>query len=297
MEYVPFVVLFSAFICFATCDPQACTYTETTYTYECNANNWNLPLTYQEFNYTPQVLSIINANGELPYTTPNGPTFSGFEEFNTSAVSDVTPSLYITCASGAQLILTSGTFQNMSHVKEVYFQSCTILNLAASVFIGFIDLNVLSFDRGSVDAINFNAFSGVDIYPMSGIPNPMGILKFSNSKLIENQLPNGVLFALTNIEHVVLDNVDINMVQTDMFKYNKKLRTVSMRNALITSLDTQFLDGMTSVSNINLHGINWECSCSNAWFLSTMTANNITLDGDIVCATPTVHEGKYYGGQ
>ncbi|XP_069107228.1 uncharacterized protein [Argopecten irradians] len=283
------------FLCGLACvfgDPQACTYTEDTKSYECNAHNWALPLQLTQFNYTPQVLSLVQVNGELPSAAPSGPTFEGFDGIDNSTFDpNYVPSLHIRCAAAGQLILTSGSFANMSYVQELRFFACQVLNLPDSVFSEFIELNYLSFDGGSVSNVGFDVFSGLDIYPLT-VPNPMGALAFRNAQITSAGLPNGALYNLENITKIIIENAALRVLQPDMFKRSTKLTHISLDRNPFTKISDGLFADLSALTVVSMRGISWECTCPQMWFEDYLAENNITLLGDIVCDSPTDFQGK-----
>ncbi|OWF35447.1 uncharacterized protein LOC110442949 [Mizuhopecten yessoensis] len=273
-------------------DPQACTYTESSNSYECNAHNWALPLQLTQFNYTPQVLSLIQVNGELPSSAPSGPTFDGFDGIDSSTLDpNYVPSLHIRCAITGQLILTPGSFANMSYINELRFFDCSVLNLADTVFSELVELNYLSFDGGLVSNVGFDAFSGLNIYPMA-VPNPLGLLAFRNSQLTSSGLPNGVLYNLENITQIIIENSALRVLQPDMFKKSTKLTYISLDSNPFTKITEGLFAELSALSVVSMSGISWDCTCPQLWFEDYLTENNITLIGDIVCNTPSDYENK-----
>ncbi|XP_060075670.1 reticulon-4 receptor-like 2 [Ylistrum balloti] len=280
--------------CFALVfgDPQACTYTETTNSYECNAHNWALPLQLTQFNNTPQVLSLVQVNGELPSSAPSGPTFDGFEGIDNSTFdTNYVPSLHIRCASTGQLILTSGSFSNMSYIKELRFFDCMILNLADTVFSELVELNYLSFDGGSVSNIGFDAFLGLNIYPMD-VPNPMGALAFRNAQITSSGLPNGALYNLVNITKLIIENSALRVLQPDMFKKSTKLTYISLDKNPFTKITEGLFADLPALTVVSMRSISWDCTCPQLWFEDYFTTNNISMIGDIICDTPSDYYNK-----
>ncbi|XP_033764259.1 uncharacterized protein LOC117345303 [Pecten maximus] len=273
-------------------DPQACTYTESTNSYECNAHNWALPLQLAQFNYTPQVLSLVQVNGELPSSAPSGPTFDGFDGIDNSTFDpNYVPSLHIRCAATGQLILTSGSFANMSHVQELRFFDCAVLNLPDAVFSELIELNYLSFDGGSVSNIGFDVFSGVNIYPMA-VPNPLGALAFRNAQITSSGLPNGALYNLVNFTKLIIQNSALRVLQPDMFKKSTKLTHILLDSNPFTKITDGLFSDLQALTVVSMRDISWDCTCPQMWFEDYLTANNISLLGDIVCNSPTDYQNK-----
>ncbi|XP_069107237.1 reticulon-4 receptor-like 2 [Argopecten irradians] len=279
-------------------DPQGCTYDSTLKEYSCNARNWAPPLVYSDFDNVPQVLKLIEIDGALSYTGPA--TFDGFENMNTALFDgNIVPALHIRCVSGGSLIMYNGTFDNMNWVKELRIFDCIILSIPDDVFSSFGTLNYFSIDGGSISNMGFNSFNGVNIERMSSVPEPLGMLAFRNTQITSGGLPNGVLYSLANVSTIILDNIHVRVIQKDMFQASTKVTHISMKNNPFLELPADMFDKTTSLTTLELSGIDWVCTCPNLWIWTFLASHNVTLSGDIVCASPTANlrAAEYYKQQ
>ncbi|XP_033764178.1 uncharacterized protein LOC117345252 [Pecten maximus] len=279
-------------------DPQGCTYDSTLKEYTCNARSWSPPLVYSDFDNVPQVLKLIEIDGALSYTGPA--TFSGFENVNTALFDgNIVPALHIRCVSGGSLIMYNGTFANMDWVKELRIFDCMILSIPDDVFSSFGTLNYFSIDGGSISNMGFNCFNGVNIERMNSVPEPLGMLALRNTQITSGGLANGVLYSLANVSTIILDNIHVRVIQKDMFQASTKVTHISMKNNPFIALPADMFDKTTSLTTLEISGIDWVCTCPNLWIWSFLSTHNVSLTGDIVCASPTANlrAAEYYKQQ
>ncbi|XP_060075679.1 platelet glycoprotein V-like [Ylistrum balloti] len=279
-------------------DPQGCTYDSTTKEYNCNARSWSLPLVYSDFDNVPQVLKLIEIDGALSYTGPA--TFSGFENVNTALFDgNIVPALHLRCVAGGSLIIYNGTFANMDWVNELRIFDCMILSIPDDVFSSFGTLNYFSIDGGSISNMGFNSFNGVNIERMNSVPEPLGLLAFRNTQITSGALPNGALYSLSNVSTIILDNTHMRVVQKDMFQASTKVSHISMKNNPFIALPADMFDKTTSLTTLEISGIDWVCTCPNLWIWTFLSSHNVSLFGDIVCASPTANlrASEYYNQQ
>ncbi|OWF35449.1 platelet glycoprotein V-like [Mizuhopecten yessoensis] len=289
-----FLLIVSVTLTFAV-DPQGCTYDSSKTEYSCSARSWSLPLVYSDFDNIPQVLKLVDIDGSLSYTGPA--TFSGFENINTALFDgNLVPALHLRCIGGGSLIVYNGTFDNMGWVKELRIFDCMILSLPDDVFSSFGTLNYFSIDGGSISSMGFNCFNGVNIERMDSVPEPLGMLALRNTQITSGGLPNGVLYSLVNVSTIILDNTHMRVVQKDMFQASTKATHISMKNNPFISLPVDMFEKTTSLTTLELTGIDWVCTCPNLWIWTHLTTYNVSLVGDIVCSSPTANlrAAEYY---
>ncbi|XP_060074114.1 leucine-rich repeat-containing protein 4B-like [Ylistrum balloti] len=271
-------------------DPAGCTYFPSSLKYECSSRNWVLPLALSDFDNVPQSLTLIDINGDLPSSTPTA-TFTGFDVINTTLFdTNFVPTFTIQCYTGGMLIYHNGTFSGLGYIKEVRIQNCEVIALPDQAFQDFGDLNYLGFENGVIGDIGFDAFKGLNIYPMA-VPRPLGMLLMT-SKLEGRVLPNGVFYHLTNATNFVIDGTNLDTVQADMFQASIKLRFLSMRHNWFTSFPSNILSNLHGLQILNLDGIKWDCTCDNLWFLDYCQTNNVSLRGSMICNSPSTYKDK-----
>ena len=286
-------------LCLCTCwaaYPQGCTYDSTELLFTCNARSWSLPMTYTDFSSNgevPQRILLREVDGELPNGTPTGPTFSGFGSIATGSFDpNYSPSLHIRCVSNGQLIITQGTFTDMGYITEFTIEDCDILSLPANVFTNLGNLNSFTIEGGSIDAMVGDSFTGMTVQKMTSEPNPLGRFTIKNSELRSGGFSFGALYSQASVAQLIIENAKMNTLQTDMFYALKQLTYLSISYNTMTAIPSDLFKGINSLTVVDMYGIAWDCSCTNKWFLNWFKTNNVTLNGDIVCATPTSHESK-----
>ena len=181
----------------------------------------------------------------------------------------------------------------MSHVQELFIQNCDILALPDNLFTNLQTLNYLSITGGSIDDWGFDCFVGLNIYPMD-IKNPKGALVVKDTKILSGYLPNGVLFALSNLVTIELDNANVAELQKDMFIALTKMKHIDISRNTYVTVPQGLYDGLNALGTVVANGISWNCSCEDLWFLEFFRSSNISLYSDVVCMLPTDYNCKFY---
>lgn len=290
----PLLVIF-LFLDIVSGDPVGCTYDSSTILFSCNARSWSLPLVFSDFTTAqPQRLMLKDVDGEISNSAPNGPAFSGFSSINTATFDpDYAPALYIMCYFGGQLILDKAAFTDFGYVEEVKIINCDILSLPVEVFAHFGDVNLFHILGGSISNMVADSFKGLDVKRMTTVPNPVGEFAIINSELTSGALAFGALFNMANTERVLIENAHLSTVTSDMLYALGKLNYVSLSYNTFTSIPNNVFANVLALSNVDMYGIKWDCSCTNLWFLEYLDENNITMNGDIVCETPVNYQRKF----
>ncbi|XP_033724873.1 uncharacterized protein LOC117314860 [Pecten maximus] len=278
-------------LCTVSGDPTGCTYYPSDLKYECSARSWALPLTLSDFDHVPQSLSLIDVNGNLPSSTPTA-TFSGFAAINTSSFdANFVPTFTIRCYRGGMLIYYAGSFTGLGYFKNVHIQNCEVLAMPDDGLHDFGDVNYFGVEGGIIGDIGYDAFRGLNVCLMN-IPRPLGTFLLT-SKLDSRVLPNGVLYALTNVTNIVIDNANLDTLQVDMFQASTKLKSLSLRYNMFTTIPNNTLSSLPGLQTLDIEGIELECTCDNVWFLDYCKANNISIRGSVICSTPSSYRSKY----
>nr|XP_011452538.2 leucine-rich repeat-containing protein 4C [Crassostrea gigas] len=279
-------------------NPQGCSYDSTELLHTCNARAWSLPLAFGTFSPQPQRILLREVDGELPNGSPSGPTFSGFSSINTGTFdSNYAPELIIRCTSNGQLIITQAAFTDMGWVEELTIEDCDILSLPVQVFQNFGNLNRFAIIGGSIDAMVGDSFTGMNVEKMTTVPDPRGEFIIRNSRLVSGGFAFGALFSQANATRVIIENANLKSIQTDMFYALQKMTYLSLSNNPYTYLPTDLFKGINSLTTVDLYGISWACTCTNIWPPTWLGSNNITMNGDAVCGSPTAYENvkmSYY---
>ena len=76
----------------------------------------------------------------------------------------------------------------------------------------------------------------------------------------------------------------MDTIGADVFTYNSKLRYIDISDNTFASIPSGIFGGLDSLSDVRIYNIDWECSCTNAWFVEYVITNNITLFGDLMCS-------------
>ncbi|XP_061163140.1 leucine-rich repeat-containing protein 4C-like [Saccostrea echinata] len=288
--------LISVLVVLAVCsrvygNPQGCSYDSSQLLHTCNARAWSLPLAFGTFSPQPQRILLREVDGELPNGTPTGPTFSGFSSISTASFdSNYAPELIIRCTSNGQLIITQAAFADMGWVEELTIEDCDILSLPVQVFSNFGNLNRFAIIGGSIDAMVGDSFTGMNVEKMTTVPDPRGEFVIKNSRLVSGGFAFGALFSQSNVTSVIIENANLKSIQTDMFYALQKMTYLSLSNNPFTYLPTDLFKGINSLTTVELYGIPWACTCTNIWPPSWLESNNITMNGDAVCGSPTAYE-------
>ncbi|XP_060075678.1 uncharacterized protein LOC132555344 [Ylistrum balloti] len=276
-------------------DPIGCTYFASERKYECSARTCSFPLDATTFDNVPQVLHVTDFSGELAASAPVGPTFSNFLNIDTSGFdSRIVPSLVVRCYSGGSIILTAGALSGMYYIKDFRIIDCNIYNIPDEMFADLVELNYLGIEGGAIHSFGFNSLTLLDLYAMDFTikGHSSGTLSIRNSNVVDGKLPNGVLYSVPNIKHVVLENANIDTLQSDMFQVTTKLLSLTISSNPLTTIPSGLFNSALGFVSLEAQRIAWDCSCSNLWFLDFAEVNNITLRGDYVCASPADQEGK-----
>lgn len=292
--YLRFLVVVLA-VCYSVYgNPQGCSYDSTELLHTCNARAWSLPLAFGTFSPQPQRILLREVDGELPNGSPSGPTFSGFSSINTGTFdSNYAPELIIRCTSNGQLIITQAAFTDMGWVEELTIEDCDILSLPVQVFQNFGNLNRFAIIGGSIDAMVGDSFTGMNVEKMTTVPDPRGEFIIRNSRLVSGGFAFGALFSQANATRVIIENANLKSIQTDMFYALQKMTYLSLSNNPYTYLPTDLFKGINSLTTVDLYGISWACTCTNIWPPTWLGSNNITMNGDAVCGSPTAYESKF----
>ncbi|XP_033724856.1 leucine-rich repeat transmembrane protein FLRT3-like [Pecten maximus] len=190
--------------------------------------------------------------------------------------------------------MTTGALAGMNYIQDFRIINCNIYNIPDEMFADLVELNYLGIEGGTIHTFGFNTFTLLNIYAMDFTSNreSSGTLSIRNCNIVDGKLPNGLLYSLTNIKHIILENANIATLQSDMFQVTTKVMSLTFTNNPLTSLPQNLFNSMLGLVSVEADGIAWECSCTNLWFLDYAETNNVTLRGDYVCASPADEQGK-----
>ncbi|CAC5391839.1 unnamed protein product [Mytilus coruscus] len=268
-------------------NPVGCSYDASNVLYTCNARYWSLPLVYSAFTVQPQRIVLEDVAGELPATAPNGPTFSGFSSTNAALFDGrFSPSLQIMCFVNSDLIIFMDTFADFDWIDEVIITDCNILSLPVQVFAYFGDVNSFIIEGGSITNMVANSFQGLNVKKITSAPTLKGSFTIRNSQITSGQLAPGALFNINNATTIILENNHITTIGKDTFQGVPQLYNLTLSYNDITSIPESIFENLHALEHVTIWGVQWDCKCSNLWFLIYASNNNITFNGDIVCSTP-----------
>lgn len=263
--------------------PTGCAYDTAEKLYTCSARSWSLPLAYSQFNDgVPQRILLKDVAGNLASNT-----FSGFSSINTGAFdSRFVPSLHIMCFAHSDIMFDSATFTDFGYVDEVKIIDCNILTLPANIFSLFADVNLFHIIGGAISNMNSNAFQGLNVKKMTQYDNALGEFGIINAQIVGSNLASGALFSMTEMESLRLESAHMLVTQVDMFSKLTKLKRMVLNHNTFTKLFENVFSGIDGLSYLEVHGIQWYCTCGYLWFLEYVKQNNITVSGDLICANP-----------
>lgn len=276
---------FSIGIVSAAIYPSGCNYDSSSSMglYTCDFASITLPLPYINFsNPEPQRLVIYDVTGDLSATQ----LVSGFSAFNYSAVNaDYTNYLEIACKTGGSLQISSTMFTDMNYVNEFKMTGCNFTSgLPSSAFSTFVELDSLTIEGGIIASTQSDTFSGLNITKISGLPTPQGKLTIKNANVGSN-FSVGFFDSLSDLSAVDISGCGLNAIDPNMFLYNNKIRRLNLANNNFTTISSSFLKNMTSLTEVNVDGISFDCStCDNLWFLDHFSAFSMHIKGTFLCS-------------
>nr|XP_011452533.2 uncharacterized protein LOC105345886 isoform X1 [Crassostrea gigas] len=276
---------FSIGIVSAAIYPSGCNYDSSSSMglYTCDFASITLPLPYINFsNPEPQRLVIYDVTGDLSATQ----LVSGFSAFNYSAVNaDYTNYLEIACKTGGSLQISSTMFTDMNYINEFKMTGCNFTSgLPSSVFSTFVELDSLTIEGGIIASTQSDTFSGLNITKISGLPTPQGKLTIKNANVGSN-FSVGFFDSLSDLSAVDISGCGLNAIDPNMFLYNNKIRRLNLANNNFTTISSSFLKNMTSLTEVNVDGISFDCStCDNLWFLDHFSAFSMHIKGTFLCS-------------
>lgn len=275
--------------------PTGCSYSTETGSrglYTCDFAVMSLPVTYSAFtNPIPQRIKIRNINGNFPVSSPTK-SFNGFGSYSTASHdSDFTSYVQLECSTGnpgGQVIISSGTFWQMTYLEELHIKNCRLTNgLPEYVFADIKSLHILTIEGGSIAATSGNSMADFNITVSSALINSRGVLNFTNVALTGGAITSGFFYPLTTVDTIILDNNGLTTVDTSMFSQNTRLRQLFIRNNPITSIPNNMFSGLDALTFVELSGMSLTCSCENVWFIKHFNDNNITLGDGALCSMST----------
>lgn len=276
---------FSIGIVSAAIYPSGCNYDSSSSMglYTCDFASITLPLPYINFsNPEPQRLVIYDVTGDLSATQ----LVSGFSAFNYSAVNaDYTNYLEIACKTGGSLQISSTMFTDMNYINEFKMTGCNFTSgLPSSAFSTFVELDSLTIEGGIIASTQSDTFSGLNITKISGLPTPQGKLTIKNANVGSN-FSVGFFDSLSDLSAVDISGCGLNAIDPNMFLYNNKIRRLNLANNNFTTISSSFLKNMTSLTEVNVDGISFDCStCDNLWFLDHFSAFSMHIKGTFLCS-------------
>lgn len=281
----------------STTAPSGCTYDTSTSSmglYICDFASITLPLEYNNFSDPePQRLVIHDVTGDISASQ----LFLGFSVFNYSAVNaDYTNYLEIGCKSGGSVQISNTTFTDLNFINEVKMTGCNFTSgIPSNAFSTFENLDSLTIEGGIISSTQSDTFSGLNITKLSSVPSPQGKLTIKNVKVGSN-FSSGFFDPLSMVSAIDISGCGITTVDSNTFLYNNKVTLLNLANNNFTTLPRTFLQNMTSLTEVDVSGIAWDCSCDNLWFLDHFSAYSMRIKGGILCSGGQ-RAAQYFGEQ
>lgn len=250
--------------------------------YTCDFASITLPLPYVNFsNPEPQRLVIYDVTGDLSATQ----LVSGFSAFNYSAVNgDYTNYLEISCKTGGSIKISNTTFTDMNYINELKMTGCNFTDgLPSGAFSTLVELDSLTIEGGIIPSTQSDTFSGLNITKVAGLPTPQGKLTIKNANIGSN-FSTGFFDTLPMLYSIDISGCGLTGIDSNMFLYNNKVTMLNLANNNFTTIPRTFLQNMTSLVEVNLAGIAWDCSCDNLWFIDHFSAYSMHIRGGVLCS-------------
>lgn len=266
--------------------------------YICDYRTWQTPIAFGDFSPQPQQLTVENVDGPLVNST-----FASLTSVNPSTfLKPGEPGvLNIICAKNGNLMVEVGTFKGLGWLQRLKVQDCQTVGLPAKVFADIGYLDSLEFYGGNMDTLVADSLQGLLISKDKTLYEPKGLLSFQSTTLKSARIPTGFLSPIANnISAVTFNNVDLFKVKSGLFNGTKILEKIDLGRNSYTYLPPDLLTGVDSVNTLALDGVSWFCGCINGWFINWATQRGATIEGSLICSTPTDQTNvgfRYYYNQ
>jgi len=270
--------------------PSGCTYTSDG-VYECDFGvSSSLNYASFELDYPPQRLYVYNINGQI-----SSSSFTNFNQYNESRYDsnyDATLELVCEAPSGTLTIATSA-FTDMDFYKNFQITNCDIQNLVTRSFRNFNELNYFGIHGGQVQTVSSNALGSFKVRIDSTSVDPRGELSIVNVDFVGgNPFINQFLDEQTAVTKLTLQNCDMDEVPVGLITLMSNITTLDLSNNPFTELTTGMFTGVHGITSLVVANVPWQCSCSSLWWLTYVTENGMSIDSEVICASPSTYSGQ-----
>jgi Leucine-rich repeat (LRR) protein len=167
--------------------------------------------------------------------------------------------------------------------------NCPITSFPASVFNG-LTISKLTIQGGKIATIDAGTFTGLTITKMNITSEESGLI--IRDCPFTNPLPDGLFATLTSVEFLILEGTNLDYLATTTFTNMTSLHYLSLANNKLTNITWGFFDELRALTEVNMEGNNWACTCDDLWFLDYSLQQNLKLSGGPLCGTPTEYNCK-----
>ncbi|XP_062567008.1 SLIT and NTRK-like protein 2 [Saccostrea cucullata] len=254
---------------------------------QCTYGSFTTPLSHSSFTTLSwQRLEFVEYQSSFQSSQ-----FSGFSSASTSGFSSHFPhTITIKCKSGISTFsFGANAFSQFPNAQEVAIINCPITSFPASVFNG-LTLSKLTIQGGKITSINADTFTGLTISKMNITAEESGII--IRDCPITGTLPDGLFASLPSLEYLILERTSLSYIAPTTFTNLTSLHYLSLANNALTNITSGIFDELRALTEVNMEGNNWACSCDNLWFLDYSINQNLRLSGGPLCDTPTEYNYK-----
>lgn len=254
---------------------------------QCTSGSFSTPLSRSSFTTLSwQRLEFVEYQSS--FTSSH---FTGFSGASTSTFSPDFPiTVTIKCKSGISTFsFAANAFSQFTSAQEVTIINCPITSFPASVFNG-LTLSKLTIQGGKITTIDAGTFTGLTITKMNITSEESGLI--IRDCPITNTLPVGLFESLTSVEFLILEGTNLDYIATTTFTNLTSLHYLSLANNRLTNISWGIFDELRALTEVNMEGNNWACTCDDLWFLDYSLQQDLRLSGGPLCDTPTEYNCK-----
>ncbi|XP_052097379.1 slit homolog 1 protein-like [Mytilus californianus] len=179
----------------------------------------------------------------------------------------------------------------MGYLQEVTFSFCNIVSLTSGMLSPFGTLNSLRFEGGSIASYSSDFLTGLIVEPVTTTPEPKGELVIKDCTITPTSIPAGTFDALTTVKSIRVENAGVTAIDSSLYNLAVAVDDLSLADNSITTLDSAIFSSLKGLSDINLDGIPYDCSCTSLAFLQAVSQNSIRSAGPI-CNSPAAYQNK-----
>lgn len=163
---------------------------------------------------------------------------------------------------------SENTFDSLVNLKELVISSNPLKNIPDGLFKGLINLEFLSMDKVNIHELNpawfenflnlrmlsiaWNNFTAFPEDVLSQIKNLWGLDIGRNP--IGNNLSSGSFRALTNLQILYMNQIEMNQIDPALFESLSNLKELYMYRNSITSIPEGIFDNLTNLTHLDISG-------------------------------------------